>query len=42
MWLAPNLITLAGTMAVVLAYLLSIVYCPTFSEEAPRWVYWVW
>lgn len=41
MWLAPNLITLTGTMFVVTAYLFSVFYQPEFQgEELPRWVYW--
>ncbi|CAD7701202.1 unnamed protein product [Ostreobium quekettii] len=39
MWLAPNMITLSGTLAVVMAYLLTIWYLPNFQGEAPRWVY---
>lgn len=32
-WLAPNLITLAGTFGLVLAYLVSAYYVPSFSGE---------
>ena len=32
-WLAPNLITLTGTFGLVLAYLVSLHYVPTFTGE---------
>lgn len=40
-WLAPNLITLTGVSGLVLAYFVSLYYVPTFSEIAPRWVYFL-
>ncbi len=35
MWLAPNLITLAGTLAIVAAYALNVYYNPSFTGEQP-------
>lgn len=32
-WLAPNLITLTGTMALVAAYFVSMYYTPDFEGE---------
>lgn len=32
-WLAPNLITLAGTFGLILAYFVSAYYVPSFSGE---------
>ena len=37
MWLAPNLITLAGTLLIVEAYLLNMWYSPTFTGAARVW-----
>eukprot|EP00879_Flechtneria_rotunda_P007428 GHRR01007792.1.p1 GENE.GHRR01007792.1~~GHRR01007792.1.p1 ORF type:complete len:237 (+),score=48.01 GHRR01007792.1:315-1025(+) len=39
LWLAPNLITLTGTLALIASYLLSAYYIPDFAGDAPRWVY---
>lgn len=39
LWLAPNLITLMGTMALVASYLTSAYYTPDFVGDAPRWTY---
>eukprot|EP01028_Stygiella_incarcerata_P009027 TRINITY_DN41119_c0_g1_i1.p1 TRINITY_DN41119_c0_g1~~TRINITY_DN41119_c0_g1_i1.p1 ORF type:complete len:440 (-),score=84.92 TRINITY_DN41119_c0_g1_i1:219-1538(-) len=36
---APNVITLMGLSLVVIAFLLHVVYIPTFEEEAPAFVY---
>lgn len=33
MWLAPNMITLSGTLGVVLAYMVTIWYLPDFQGE---------
>ncbi len=33
MWLAPNLVTLAGTACVLFAYILNIFYIPTFVDD---------
>ncbi|KAL6763528.1 CDP-Ethanolamine:DAG ethanolamine phosphotransferase [Haematococcus lacustris] len=41
MWLAPNLITLMGTLCVVAAYLVTMLHQPLFTGDSPRWVY-VW
>lgn len=38
LWLAPNVITLAGTLCIVAAYALNIIYNPSFVGEAPAWV----
>lgn len=38
-WLAPNLITLAGTAALVLAYIVCAFYQPDIYGVSPRWVY---
>ncbi|XP_078581572.1 choline/ethanolaminephosphotransferase 1-like isoform X1 [Branchiostoma floridae x Branchiostoma japonicum] len=40
MWVAPNLLTMAGFLInVVTSLLLIIFYSPTAKEEAPAWVY---
>lgn len=41
MWLAPNAITLIGLIVNMSGALLAFYYCPTATEEAPRWV-WAW
>lgn len=43
MWLAPNLITLMGTICLVIAYCCSAWYSPDFSADPdpPRWVFLV-
>ena len=38
-WVAPNVLTLWGFFNVLLAYALVWYYCPTFSEQAPSWVW---
>mmetsp|Transcript_36744 Transcript_36744/g.84596 ORF Transcript_36744/g.84596 Transcript_36744/m.84596 type:complete len:372 (+) Transcript_36744:49-1164(+) len=38
-WLAPNLITCTGLLPLVVVQALHWVYCPTFSEPPPRWLY---
>jgi len=40
-WIAPNAITVAGLVLLIISVLLSVVYCPTFSEEQPSWVYYL-
>lgn len=40
-WLAPNLITLLGLSALLLAYVLNAVYLPEFAGDAPRWLYFL-
>jgi len=37
-WLAPNLITLTGLMALIVAYCTSAVYLPDFRGLAPDWL----
>lgn len=39
LWLAPNLITLAGLFCNIAMYLIMYFYCPTLTEAAPRWTY---
>jgi len=40
-WIAPNLITLIGTLAIFFNYSLVAYYCPDFivTNETPRWLY---
>jgi ethanolaminephosphotransferase len=38
-WVAPNLVTLAGTVHLVLIAVLAAVYDPELLGAAPRWVY---
>jgi len=38
-WFAANILTLGGLLCSVAAYVLMAIYVPTFTEEAPRWVY---
>ena len=39
LWLAPNLITLIGVSALVMAYVAAAVQLPDFAGSAPLWVY---
>ncbi|CAH1256458.1 CEPT1 [Branchiostoma lanceolatum] len=39
MWVAPNLLTMAGFVINVVTSLMLICYAPTAKEEAPVWVY---
>ena len=39
--IAPNVITLAGVVAVLIAYILHVMFIPTFAEEAPPAVYFI-
>eukprot|EP01006_Ploeotia_vitrea_P012649 TRINITY_DN3345_c0_g1_i1.p1 TRINITY_DN3345_c0_g1~~TRINITY_DN3345_c0_g1_i1.p1 ORF type:complete len:403 (-),score=214.46 TRINITY_DN3345_c0_g1_i1:126-1334(-) len=39
MWMAPNVITIAGMLFSVSANALVGYYCPTFTEAPPSWVY---
>ncbi|XP_043821883.1 cholinephosphotransferase 1 isoform X2 [Dromiciops gliroides] len=41
LWLAPNAITLSGLLVNVLSMLLLIFYCPTVTEEAPLWIFFM-
>eukprot|EP01132_Coremiostelium_polycephalum_P001515 gene1515-1907_t len=41
LWLAPNVITLAGLFCNIGMYLIMYFYCPTLTEAAPRWAYFV-
>ena len=38
-WVAPNVLTLIGFVCVLWSYALVWYWCPTFSEEAPSWVW---
>ena len=38
-WVAPNVLTLIGFFFVLCAYALVWFWCPTFTEEAPAWVW---
>lgn len=39
MWLAPNLITVIGFLAIVVSHIITLYYSPNMHEVAPRWVY---
>ncbi|KAF0700023.1 Aste57867_9409 [Aphanomyces stellatus] len=39
LWLAPNMITLLGLVAVIISHVFFAVYCPTLQGEAPSWLY---
>ncbi|KAM5250082.1 cholinephosphotransferase 1 isoform 1-T1 [Hipposideros larvatus] len=41
LWLAPNSITLLGLAVNLLTTLVLIAYCPTITEEAPYWTYFL-
>ena len=38
-WLAPNLITLAGLLCSIASYFIMMYYCPLLDGPAPRWTY---
>nr|CAB3230080.1 choline/ethanolaminephosphotransferase 1-like [Phallusia mammillata] len=38
-WVAPNAITVAGLIVNFISSVLLMVYCPTATEIAPRWIY---
>lgn len=40
LWLAPNLITLIGIFALVVAYVITLFYLPGIAGTAPCWVYY--
>ena len=40
-WIAPNVLTLIGFLYVLFAYALVWFWCPTFTESAPRWVWYM-
>ena len=40
-WVAPNVLTLIGFFNVLCAYALVWYYCPTFTESAPSWVWYM-
>ena len=37
LWMAPNLITMAGLIVNILTSLVLVLYCPTATEVAPWW-----
>jgi len=37
LWIAPNLITMAGLMVNIITSLVLVLYCPTATEVAPWW-----
>ena len=37
LWIAPNLITMAGLIVNILTSLVLVLYCPTATEMAPWW-----
>ncbi|KAI5095429.1 choline/ethanolamine phosphotransferase 1a, partial [Silurus meridionalis] len=39
LWVAPNLITIIGLVLNITTTLILTYYCPTATEQAPRWVY---
>lgn len=39
LWLAPNLITIISLAHAFVAEFLMLYFCPSLTEEAPRWVY---
>lgn len=39
MWMAPNLVTLLGFVAIVWHYFATIYFCPGMTGEAPRWLW---
>lgn len=39
LWVAPNVITLAGLILVSITHCFMIYYCPFLEREAPTWVY---
>jgi ethanolaminephosphotransferase len=39
--MAPNMVTLVGWLGMLLGYALVVVYCPTLTEAAPSWVYYL-
>ncbi|CAO2581341.1 Cholinephosphotransferase 1 [Lemmus lemmus] len=41
LWMAPNTITLVGLAVNLLTTLVLIFYCPTVTEEAPYWTYFL-
>eukprot|EP01060_Flectonema_neradi_P030603 TRINITY_DN448_c0_g1_i2.p1 TRINITY_DN448_c0_g1~~TRINITY_DN448_c0_g1_i2.p1 ORF type:complete len:423 (+),score=64.07 TRINITY_DN448_c0_g1_i2:249-1517(+) len=38
-WLHPNVITLIGLLCMVVSHVVTTLYCPTFTESAPWWVW---
>ncbi|GMI35022.1 hypothetical protein TeGR_g12277 [Tetraparma gracilis] len=40
LWVAPNLITLAGLICTVVTNVIMMYYCPKLEGHAPTWAYW--
>ncbi|KAJ9471280.1 putative CDP-alcohol phosphatidyltransferase class-I family protein 3 [Diplonema papillatum] len=38
-WLHPNAITVSGLVLMIIAHIATAIYCPSFTEDAPSWVY---
>jgi ethanolaminephosphotransferase len=41
LWLAPNVITMAGLVCSIISYFIMMYYCPLLDGPAPRWAYLV-
>ncbi|PVU93245.1 hypothetical protein BB559_003357 [Furculomyces boomerangus] len=41
LWVAPNMITLLGSLHIVGAYILNMIYAPNLNKTMPSWVYLV-
>ncbi|XP_002120852.2 choline/ethanolaminephosphotransferase 1 [Ciona intestinalis] len=41
MWIAPNMITIIGLIVNIVCSFLLMWYCPTATETAPSWVYFI-
>ncbi|KAL9654334.1 hypothetical protein ABK040_010363 [Willaertia magna] len=37
--LAPNVITLSGFLCILVSAIVTFIFCPTFSEPIPRWLF---
>eukprot|EP01080_Neovahlkampfia_damariscottae_P009983 gene9983-2302_t len=40
-WMAPNVVTLIGFLAIILHYFLCVFYMPMLEGPAPRWIFFV-
>ena len=38
-WIHPNVITLTGLLGMMISHVVTTIYCPTFTESAPWWVW---
>ncbi len=39
LWMAPNLVTLMGTLIMVATTVVVLAFCPRLEGEAPQWSY---